>query len=76
MGDYVRWTGLWTLHGSIHRLGFRSLSGYKTIGFGSGVDASDRGNQLALKDARSDGIRYFGSKVRCFIRGRKRKFHF
>ena len=23
MGDYVRWTGLWTLHGSIHGLGFR-----------------------------------------------------
>ena len=39
MGDYVRWTGLWTLHASKHGLGFRSLHGYETIGFGCGVNA-------------------------------------
>ena len=39
--DYVRWTGLWTLHGSIHGLGIRSLPGYETIGFGCGVDAGE-----------------------------------
>ena len=48
MGDYVRWTGLWTLHGSIHGLEFRSLPGYETIGFGCGVDAGEGGDQLAL----------------------------
>ena len=30
---------LWTLHGSIHGFGFRSLPGHKTIGFRCGVDA-------------------------------------
>ena len=53
MGDCVRWTGLWTLHGSIHELGFRSLPGYETIGFECGVDAGEGGYHLALKDARS-----------------------
>ena len=38
MGDYVRWTRLWTLHGGIHGFGFRSLPGHKTIGFRCGVD--------------------------------------
>ena len=72
MGDYVRWTELWTLHGSIHGLGFRSLPGYGTIGFGCGVDAGEvGGDQLALEDARSDSIGYLGGKVRCFIRGGK-----
>ena len=56
MGDYVRWTRLWTLHGSIHGFGFRSLPGYETIGFGCGVDAGEGGDQLALKDARSASI--------------------
>ena len=37
----VRWIGLWTLRGSIHGLGFRSLPGYETIGFGCGVDAGE-----------------------------------
>ena len=71
MGDSVRWTGLWTLHGSIHGLGFRRLSGYETIGFGCGVDAGEGGDQLTLKDARSDSIGYLGGRVRCFIRGGK-----
>ena len=71
MGDYVRWTGLWTLLGSIHGLGFRSLPGYKTIGFGCGVDAGGGGDQLALRDARSDSIGYLGGRVRCFIRDGK-----
>ena len=53
MGDYVRWTGLWTLHGSLYGLGFRSLPGHKTIGFRCGVDAGEGSDQLALKDARS-----------------------
>ena len=70
MGDYVRSTGLWTLHG-IHGLGFRSLPGYETIGFGCGVDAGEGGDQLALKHARSDSIGYLGGRVRCFIRGGK-----
>ena len=48
MGDYVRWAGLWTLHRSIHGLGFRSLPEYDTIGFGCGVDAGKGGDQLAL----------------------------
>ena len=65
MGDYVRWTGLRTLHGSIHGLGFRSLPRYETIGFGCGVDAGEEGDQLALKDARSDSIGYLGGRVRC-----------
>ena len=34
MGDNVRWAGLWTLHGSLHGLGFGSLPGYETIGLG------------------------------------------
>ena len=71
MGDYVRWTGLWTLHGGIHGLGFRSLPGYETIGFGCGVDAGEGCDQLALKDARSDTIGYLGGRVRCFIRSGK-----
>ena len=71
MGDNGRWTGLWTLYGSIHGLEFRSLSGYETIGFGCGVDAGDGSDQLALKDARSDSIGYLGGGVRCFIRGGK-----
>ena len=71
MGDYVRWTGLWTLHGSTHGLGLWSLPGYETIGFGCGVDASEGGDQLALKDARSDSIGYLGGRVGCFIRGGK-----
>ena len=69
MGDYVRWTGLWTLHGSIHGLGFRSLPGYETIDFGCGIDAGEGGDQLALKDATSDSIGYLGGRIRCFIRG-------
>ena len=68
MGDYVRWTGLWSLDGSIDGLGFRSLPGHKTIGFGCGVDAGEGSNQLALKDARSDRIGYLGGRVRCLIR--------
>ena len=44
MEDYVRWTGLWTLHGSIHGLGFWSLPGYETIGFRCGVDAGEGGD--------------------------------
>ena len=71
MGDYVRWTGLETLHGSIHGLGFRSLPRYETIGFGCGVDAGEGGDQLALKDARSDSIGYLRGRVRCFIKGGK-----
>ena len=35
------------------------------------VDAGERGEQLALKDARSDSIEYLGCRVRCFIRGGK-----
>ena len=49
MGYYVRWTGLWTLHGSIHGLGFRSLPEHETIGFGCHVDAGEGGDQLAFK---------------------------
>ena len=60
---------LWTLHGSIHGLGFRSLPGHKTIGFGCAVDAGEGGDQLALKDARSDSIGYLGGRIRCLIRG-------
>ena len=71
MGDYVRRTGPWTLHGSIHGLGFRSLPGHETIGFGCGVGAGKGGDQLALKDARSDSIGYLGGIVCCFIRGCK-----
>ena len=71
MGDYVRWTGLLTLHGSIHGLGSRSLSGYETIGFGCRVDAGEGSDQLALKDARSDSIGCLGGRVRYFIRGGK-----
>ena len=56
MGDYVRWTGLWTLHGSIHGLGFRSLPGYETISFGCGVDAGEGGDKLPFKDARSENV--------------------
>ena len=41
MGDYIRRTGLWTLHVSLYGLGFRSLPGHKTIGFGCGVDAGE-----------------------------------
>ena len=38
MRDCVRWAGLlWTQHGSIHGLGFRSLPGHETIGSVSGV---------------------------------------
>ena len=76
MRDYVRWTGLWTLHGSIHGLGLWSLPGHKTIGFGCGVDAGEEGDQLALKDVRSDSIGYLGGRVRWFIRGGKNKFYF
>ena len=47
------------------------LPGYEAIGFGCGVDAGEGGNQLALKDARSDSIGYLGGRVRCFIRGGK-----
>ena len=72
----MRWTGLWTLHGSIHGLGFRSLPGYDMIGFGCGVDAGKGGDQLALKDARSDSIGYLGGRVRCFIIGSKRSYDF
>ena len=68
MGDCVRLAGLWTLYGSIHGLGFRSLPGYETIGFGCGVDAGEGGDQLAPKDARSDSIGYLRGRVRCFIR--------
>ena len=64
MGGYVRWTGLWTLHGSVYGLGCRSLSGHKTIGFGCSVDAGEGSDQLALKDARSDSIGYLGGRVR------------
>ena len=32
MGDYVRWTGLYTLHGSTQGLGFQSVPGYETKG--------------------------------------------
>ena len=71
MGDYVRWTGLWTLHGNIHRLGFGSLPEYETIGSGCGVDAGEGGDQLALKDTVSDSIGYLEGRVRCFIRGGK-----
>ena len=71
IGDYVRWTELWTLHGSINGLGFRSLPRYNTIGFGCGVDAGEGGDQLALKDARNGSVRYLGGRVRCFIRGGK-----
>ena len=71
MGEYVRWTGLWTLHESIHGLGFRSLPGHETIDFGCGVDVGEGGDQLALKDARSDSIEYLGGRVRCFIRSDK-----
>ena len=45
--------------------------GYETIGFGCGVDAGEGGNQLVLKDARSDSIGYLGGRVRCFVRGGK-----
>ena len=76
MGDYVRWTGLWTLHGSIHGLGFRSLPGHKTIGFECGVDPGEGGDQLALKDARSDSIGYLGGRVHCLIRGGKGSYIF
>ena len=65
--------GLWTLHGSIRGLEFRSLPEYETIGFGCGVDAGEGSDQLALKDSRSDSIGYLGGKVRCFIRGGKRR---
>ena len=71
MRDYVRWTGLWPLHGSIHGLGFRSLPEYETIGLGCGVDAGEGGDQLALKDASSDSIGYVGDRAHCFIRGGK-----
>ena len=68
MGDYVRWAGVWTLHGSIHELRFRSLLGYETIGFECGVDAGEGGDQLALKDARSDSIGYLRDRVCvCFL---------
>ena len=50
---------------------FGTCPGYETIGFGCGVDAGGGGNQLALKDARSDSIGYLGGRVRCFIRGGK-----
>ena len=60
-----------SLHGSMHGLGFQSLPRYETIDFGCGVDAGEGGDQLALKDARSDSIGYLGGRVRCFIRGGK-----
>ena len=63
MGDCVRWTGLRTLQESIHGLGFRSLPGHKTIGLGCGVDSGEGGDQLALKNARSDSIGYLGGRV-------------
>ena len=47
---------------------FRSLRGYETIGFGCGVDAAEGGDQLALKDAKSDTIGYLGGRVRCSYR--------
>ena len=65
-----------TLHGSIHGLGFRSLPGQKTIGFGCGVDSGGGGDHLALKDARSDSIGYLGGRVRCLIRGGKGSYIF
>ena len=71
MGDYVRWTGLWTLHGSVYGLGFWSLPGDKTVGFGCGIDVGEGSDQLALKDARSDSIGYIGDIGRCLIRGGK-----
>ena len=71
MGEYLRWTGLWNLHGSIHGLGFRSLPGNETIGFGGGDEAGQAGDQLALKNARNVSIGYLGGRVRCFIRGGK-----
>ena len=71
MRDYIRWTGLCTLHGSIHGLGFRSPPGYETIGLGCGVGAGVGGDQVVLKDARRDSIGYLGGRVRCFIRGGK-----
>ena len=43
----------------------------ETLGFGCGVDAGEGGDQLALKDARSNSIGYLGGRVRCFIRGSK-----
>ena len=71
MGDYVRWTGLWTLHGSLYGLGFRSLPGHKAIGFGCRVDAGEGSDQLALKDARSDSFGYPGGRIPYLIRGGK-----
>ena len=62
--------------GSIHGLSFHSLPGYETIDFGCGVDAGEGGDQLALKDARSDSIGYLGGRVRCFIRGGKGSYIF
>ena len=50
------------MHGSIYGLGFRSLTGHKTIGFGCGVDAGEGSDQLALEDARSDSIGYLGAE--------------
>ena len=69
MGDYVRWTGLWTLHGGIHGFGFRSLPGHKTIGFRCDVDVGQGSDQLALEDARSNSSRYLGGRVRSLIGG-------
>ena len=48
----------------------------ETIGFGCDVDAGEGGDQLALKDVRSDSIGYLGGRVRWFIRGGKNKFYF
>ncbi|CAN0304756.1 unnamed protein product [Ascophyllum nodosum] len=76
MRDYVRWTGLFPLHGSVPGLGFRSLPGHETIGFGCGVDAGEGGDQLALTDPRSDSIGNLGGRIRCFIRGVKGSYIF
>ena len=59
------------MHESIHGLRFRSMLGYETITLGCDVDAGEGGDQLALKDARSDSIGYLGGRVRCFLRGGK-----
>ena len=56
---------------NIHGLGFRSLPGYETIGFGCGVDAGEGGDHLILKDARSNSVGYLGGRVHRFFRGGK-----
>ena len=47
------------------------MLGYETVSFGCGVDAGEGGDQLALKDARSDSIGYLGGRVHYFLRGGK-----